>query len=148
MNSSTNTFDPKHVIADGRDMYNFSAGPCVLPKVVLDKCVEEMYNYRGSGQSVMELSHRQDEFRYISVNCKNEIRKFLKVPDNYRIMLQQGGATMQYTAICKNLIGLKPKRSCNLMVTGMWSNQNYAEMKKFANVNLVCNNWTDNDCTR
>ena len=89
MNSSTNTFDPKHVIADGRDMYNFSAGPCVLPKVVLDKCVEEMYNYRGSGQSVMELSHRQDEFRYISVNCKNEIRKFLKVPDNYRIMLQQ-----------------------------------------------------------
>lgn len=96
----------------------------------------------------MELSHRQDEFRYISTMTKNEIRKFLKVPDNYRILLQQGGATMQYTAICKNLIGLKPKRIANLMVTGMWSNQNYHEMNKFCNVNLVANNWTDNDCTR
>jgi phosphoserine aminotransferase len=96
----------------------------------------------------MELSHRQDEFRYISTMTKNEIRKFLKVPENYRIMIQQGGATMQYTAVVKNLIGLKPKRIANLMVTGMWSNQNYHEMSKFCNVNLVANNWTDNDCTR
>ncbi len=93
-NQHMQSFEIKHVIADGRDCYNFSAGPCVLPKAVLDKCVEEMYNYRGSGQSVMELSHRQDEFRYISVMTKNEIRKFLKVPDNYRVLLQQGGATM------------------------------------------------------
>lgn len=96
----------------------------------------------------MELSHRQDEFRYISVMTKNEIRKFLKIPDNYRILLQQGGATMQYTSIVKNLIGLKPKRIANLMVTGMWSNQNYNEMKKHANVNLVADFWTENDCTR
>ena len=107
-NQNMQSFEIKHVIADGRDCYNFSAGPCVLPKAVLDKCVEEMYNYRGSGQSVMELSHRQDEFRYISEMTKSEIRKFLKVPDNYRVLLQQGGATMQYTAIVKNLIGLKP----------------------------------------
>lgn len=55
---------------------------------------------------------------------------------------------MQYTAIVKNLIGLKPQRIANLMVTGMWSNQNFDEMSKFCNVNLVLNNWTDNDCTR
>jgi len=79
---------------------------------------------------------------------KNEIRKFLKVPENYRILLQQGGATMQYTAIVKNLIGLKPKKIANLMVTGMWSNQNYDEMQKHCTVNLVANTWTDNDCTK
>ena len=81
-----------------------------------------MYNYRGSGQSVMELSHRQDEFRYISNMTKNECRKFLNVPDNFRVLLQHGGATMQYTAIVKNLINRKPGRKANLMVTGMWSN--------------------------
>jgi phosphoserine aminotransferase len=81
------TFNTDHVVSDNRCAYNFSAGPCVLPRAVLEKSAEEMYNYRGSGQSVMELSHRQDEFRYISNMTKNEIRKFLKVPDNFRILL-------------------------------------------------------------
>lgn len=141
-------FNTSKPIADGRDAYNFSAGPCVLPKAVLDKSAEEMLNYRGSGQSVQELSHRQDEFRYISQNTKAEIKKFLQVPDNFRVLLQQGGATMQYTAIVKNLIGLKPDRIANLMVTGLWSMQQYDEIKKFCKVNVVANNVTDNDCTR
>ena len=122
------TYDIKHTFADNRECYNFSAGPCVLPKAVLDKVAGELYNFRGTGQSVMELSHRQDEFVWISNQTKNELRKFLKVPDNYRILLQQGGATMQYTAIVKNLIGLKPKKIANLCVTGVWSKQNYEEM--------------------
>ena len=142
------TFNVNHVIADGRDCYNFSAGPCVLPKAVLDKAAEEIHNYRGSGQSVLELAHRQDEFRYISTQTKDEIRKFLKVPNTHRILLQQGGATMQYTAIVKNLIGMKPKRVANLMVSGLWSEQNRDEMRKFCTVNEVANNVTDNDCTR
>jgi|TARA_B110000305_G_C19387162_1_gene612850 phosphoserine aminotransferase len=146
-NEYMQTFNTNHVVSDGRCSYNFSAGPCVLPRAVLEKSAEEMYNYRGSGQSVMELSHRQDEFRYISNMTKNEIRKFLKVPDNFRILLQQGGATMQYTAIVKNLIGLKPKRSANLVVSGLWSQQNYDEMSKFCEVNVVANNITANDCT-
>jgi hypothetical protein len=66
---------------------DFSAGPCVLPKAVLDKAAEEIHNYRGSGQSVLELAHRQDEFRYISTQTKDEIRKFLKVPNTHRILL-------------------------------------------------------------
>ena len=74
-------------IEDDREVYNFSAGPCVLPKAVLKKAAEEMFNYRGCGQSVLELSHRQDEFRYISQMTKKEIRKFLEVPDNFKIML-------------------------------------------------------------
>ena len=80
-----------------------------------------MFSYKGCGQSVMELTHRQDEFRYISNMTKQEIRKFLRVPDNFRILLQQGGATMQYTAIAKNLIGLKDKRVANLLLTGLWT---------------------------
>lgn len=79
---------------------------------------------------------------------KNGARKFLKVPDNFRILLQQGGATMQYTAIVKNLAGRKPGRIANLLLTGMWSNQNYNEMCKHCNVNVVANNISDNDCTR
>ena len=80
-----------------------------------------MFNYRGSGQSVLELNHRQDEFRYISQMTKKEIRKLLKVPDNFKVLLKQGGATMQYTAIVKNLIGRKPNRIANVMITGFWS---------------------------
>ena len=137
-----------HVIADGRDAYNFSAGPCVLPLAVLDKAQKEMFNYKGSAQSVLELSHRQDEFRYISNTTKSEIRKFLQVPDNFRVLLQQGGATMQYTAVVKNLIGLKPARRANLLLTGMWSNQNYHEISKHCDVSVVANLITENDCTR
>jgi len=107
-----------------------------------------MLNYKGSGQSVMELSHRQDEFREISKMTKDECRKFLKIPNTHRILLQQGGATMQYTAIVKNLIGMKPKRVANLVVSGLWSEQNRDEMKKFCNVNVVADNVADNDCTR
>jgi len=64
--TTMHSFEMKYEIADGRDAYNFSAGPCQLPKAVLDLASKEMLNYRGSGQSVFELSHRQDEFRHIS----------------------------------------------------------------------------------
>ena len=86
--------DQLYKFADDRYLYNFCAGPCVLPKAVLDVAHKEWYNYRGKGQTVLELSHKQDEFRFISEMTKKEIRRFLQVPDNYRIMLQQGGATM------------------------------------------------------
>ena len=79
---------------------------------------------------------------------KREIKKFLRVPDNVTIMLQQGGATMQYTAIVKNLIGLKPFNKGMTMRTGMWSNQNLDELTKHCNPVVVCDNVTDNDCTK
>jgi phosphoserine aminotransferase len=118
-------------VADGKLAYNFSAGPCILPRAVLDKCAEDMLNYRGSKQSVMELSHRKEDFIFISDQTKLEIRRFLNVPDNYRIMLNQGGATMQYTAVAKNLIGLKPKRKAMYFTTGLWSNFCITEARKF-----------------
>jgi phosphoserine aminotransferase len=79
---------------------------------------------------------------------KKEIRKFLQVPDNFRVLLQQGGATLQYTSIVKNLIGLKPARKAMLMKTGLWSSQNYDEIVKHAKVVVVADNISDNDCTR
>lgn len=82
------SFGAGHVFADNRDSYNFSPGPCVLPHAVLKKSAEEgLLNYKGTGQSVMELSHRQDEFRYISNTCKDEVKKFLNVPEGFRVLL-------------------------------------------------------------
>ena len=77
----------KGVIADNRGAYNFSPGPCQLPRTVLEQSQDGLFDFMGTGQSVMELSHRQDEFRYVQTTCKNEIRKFLKVPDNFRVLL-------------------------------------------------------------
>lgn len=114
-------FDTKHKFADDRMVYNFSPGPCILPKAVLDVCNQEMYNFRGSGQSVMELTHRQDEFRYISIMTKREVRKFLRVPDHFRILINQGGATNQYTAVTKNLMNLKPHKKAMIINSGLWT---------------------------
>lgn len=115
-------FDMTPTLADKRAAYNFCAGPCVLPHAVLDIAQKEMFDYRGTGQSVMELSHRQDEFRYINIMTKREIKKFLRVPDNFVVMMQQGGATQQYTSVVKNLINLKPHKKAMIMRQGMWSN--------------------------
>ena len=90
---SAHTKTNSEEFAMGKLVYNFSPGPCVLPRAVLDKCQEGMIDYKGSGQSVMELSHRKPEFVRISDMTKTEIRRFLGVPDNYTIMLNQGGAT-------------------------------------------------------
>jgi phosphoserine aminotransferase len=86
-------FDVTDRGAEGKLVYNFSPGPCILPHAVLAKCGEEMTDYRGTGQSVMELSHRKPEFTHITDMTKLEIRRFLEVPETHTIMLNQGGAT-------------------------------------------------------
>ena len=123
-------FKANENLADGKLAYNFSPGPCILPRAVLDKCAADMINYKGSNQSVMEISHRKPEFFFISDKCKDEIRKFLDVPDDYTIMLNQGGATQQYTAVIKNLIGLKPGKKAMYLTTGLWSGFCITEAKK------------------
>ena len=91
---SFETFNKTTPLADGKLSYNFSAGPCILPQAVLQRASEGMFNYKGSNQSVMELSHRKPEFIEISDVCKDEIRKLLNVPETHTIMLNQGGATL------------------------------------------------------
>ena len=124
-------FDIKEDGNHGKPVWNFSPGPCILPRAVLDKCAEEMIDYRGCGRSVMELAHRSPEFESIDLMTKAEIKQFLEVPDTHVVMLQQGGATMQYTGIVKNLIGLRPARKAMFMTTGTWSQQCITEARKF-----------------
>ena len=90
-----------------------------------------MVDYRGSGQSVKELSHRKPEFINISDMTKEEIRRILEVPDDFTVMRNQGGASKQYTSVVKNLIGLKPARKAMYLTTGLWSTQCLTEAKKF-----------------
>ena len=78
----------------------------------------------------MELSHRKPEFLHIDAQCKKDIRTLLNVPDDYTVMLNQGGATNQYTAVVKNLIGLKPAKKAMYLTTGLWSNFCITEAKK------------------
>ena len=87
-------FNGEKPLADGKLSYNFSAGPCILPQAVLAKAAEGLINYKGSLQSVMELSHRKPEFVEISDMCKQEIKTLLNVPDDFTVMLNQGGATL------------------------------------------------------
>lgn len=86
-------------------VYNFSAGPCVLPKEVLRRAQAEMLDWHGSGLSVMEMSHRGKHFTEIAEAARDDLRKLLKVPDEFQIFFFQGGATMQFSAICYNLMG-------------------------------------------
>ena len=116
---------------EGTIIYNFSPGPCVLPRAVLDEAAANMVDYKGTGQSVLELSHFKPYWRHIDTMGKAELRKFLKVPDEFVIMFAQGGATMQYTSFCKNLIGLRPARKAMYVTTGLWSSQCWTEAQKF-----------------
>jgi phosphoserine aminotransferase len=132
MQKNYENFDTGKKIACNKLSYNFSPGPCILPAAVLERAAAGVVNYRGSNQSVMELSHRKSEFIEISDSCKMEIRKLLKVPDDFAIMLNQGGATMQYTAVIKNLIGLKPQKKAMYLTTGLWSQQCITEARRHA----------------
>jgi phosphoserine aminotransferase len=118
-----------------------------MPTDVLERAKEEMDNYKGTGQNIMEMSHRQEECSWISAMTKKEIKNFLRVPDNFVVMLQQGGATNQYTAIAKNLVGLKPYGKGMALSTGLWSSQALSELKKHCKMTVVADNIADNDCT-
>lgn len=115
---------------EGKLTYNFSPGPCILPRAVLDKAADAVVDYKGSGQSIMELSHRSKWFLDVSEGGKDELRKFLNVPDTHTIMFNQGGATSCYTGIVKNLLGLKPQKKAMYLTTGLWSEQCLAEARK------------------
>ena len=84
-------------------IFNFSAGPSMLPVPVLERCRDEMLNYRGSGMSVMEMSHRSKVFDEIAVNAQRLLREVMGIPDHYKVLFMQGGASLQFAAIPLNL---------------------------------------------
>jgi phosphoserine aminotransferase len=125
-------------------IYNFSAGPAVLPREVLQQAREEMLDWHGSGMSVMEMSHRGKEFISIAEAAEKDLRELLAIPANYKVLFLQGGAHMQFSMIPLNL--LRGKLSADYVNTGEWSKKAIVEAKKFCNVNVAANN-SDKNCT-
>ena len=100
-------------------VYNFSAGPATLPEQVLQQAQAEMLDWQGSGMSVMEMSHRGKEFMSIATEAEADLRELLAVPDNYKVLFLQGGASSQFAMIPMNLIGRTGK--ADYFRTGSWS---------------------------
>ena len=115
-------------------IYNFSAGPSMLPLPVLEEVHEELFNYRGSGQSVMEMSHRSKVFQTIVDEAEADLRTLLGIPDNYKVLFIQGGATLQFSMIPMNLM---KNGVADYIVTGSWSDKAYKEALKFGEINLL-----------
>ena len=105
-------------------VYNFSAGPAVLPEEVLREAAEEMMDYRGCGMSVMEMSHRSKMFQQIIDDAEQDLRDLMNIPDNYKVLFLQGGASQQFAAVPMNL--MKNKKAAYI-VTGQWAKKAYQE---------------------
>ena len=114
--------------------YNFSAGPATMPVPVLEEIRDEMMNYRGSGMSVMEMSHRSKVFQEIYDHAEADLRKLMNIPDNYKVLFIQGGATLQFSMIPLNLM---KNGKADYIVTGAWSKKAFSEAKKFGDVKCV-----------
>lgn len=115
-------------------IYNFSAGPSMLPIEVLEECNRDMYNYHGSGMCVMEMSHRSKAFIEIAQDAEKLLREVMQIPDNYKVLFMQGGATLQFAALPLNL---KRNGMADYIKTGNFSSLSAKEAAKFIKVNIA-----------
>lgn len=115
-------------------IYNFSAGPAVLPEEVLQEAAAEMLDYRGTGMSVMEMSHRSKAFEEIIGSAESDIRDLMDIPDNYKVLFLQGGASQQFAMIPMNLM---KHGVADYIVTGQWAKKAYQEAQKYGKVNKI-----------
>jgi len=125
-------------------VYNFSAGPAVLPKEVLEQAQAEMLDWNGTGMSVMEMSHRGKAYMSIAAKAEADLRQLMAIPDNYKVLFLQGGASSQFAMVPINLLG--DKKSADYMNTGQWSKKAISEAKRFGNVNVIADT-TDSNFT-
>jgi len=125
--------------------FNFSAGPAMLPSAVIERAQQEMLDWNGSGMSVMEMSHRGKEYMSIAAKAEQDLRDVLAIPDNYKVLFLQGGASAQFTMIPLNLLG--DKQSADYINTGVWSKKAIAEAKRFGTVNVIADTSADNFTT-
>ena len=116
-------------------VYNFSAGPSMLPLDVLTRAAENMTNYGGSGQSVMEMSHRSKEFETIINDAEKNLRDIMSVPENYKILFLQGGATLQFSMIPLNLF--RKSKKADYIITGVWAKKAAEEAAKFGDIKIT-----------
>lgn len=115
-------------------VYNFSAGPAVLPEEVLREAAEEMLDYNGTGMSVMEMSHRSKAFQEIIDTAEADLRDLMGIPEDYAVLFLQGGASQQFAMIPMNLM---KNKSADYIVTGQWAKKASEEAKKYGKVNIV-----------
>ena len=119
-------------------VYNFSAGPAVLPNEVLRQAAAEMTDWHGSGMSVMEMSHRGEEFMAIHAAALRDFRELLAVPENYKILFLQGGGLGENAIVPMNLLGRKPQPAVvDFVQTGSWSTKSLKEARKYCTVNIA-----------
>ena len=116
-------------------VYNFSAGPAMLPEAVLNKAREEMLDWQGTGMSVMEMSHRGKEFMSIAAQAESDLRELMGISDDYAVLFMQGGASTQFASVPMNL--LQGKKSADYINTGAWSKKAIAEAKQYCEVNVA-----------
>ena len=115
-------------------VYNFSAGPAVLPEEVLKEAAEEMLDYKGSGMSVMEMSHRSKVYDEIIKDAEKDLRELMNIPENYEVLFLQGGASQQFAMIPMNL---KKNGVADYIVTGQWAKKAFAEAGKYLKANKI-----------
>ena len=115
-------------------VYNFSAGPTVLPEEVLKEAAAEMLDYKGCGMSVMEMSHRSQVFDDIIKEAEQDLRDLMHIPDNYKVLFLQGGASQQFAMIPMNLM---KNKVADYIVTGQWAKKAYQEAQKYGKVNKI-----------
>ena len=115
-------------------VYNFSAGPACLPLEVLKEAASEMCDYKGSGMSVMEMSHRSSLFQEIMDEAEADLRKLVGIPDNYKVLFLQGGASQQFAAVPMNLM---KNGVADYIVTGQWAKKAAKEAEKYGKVNIL-----------
>jgi phosphoserine aminotransferase len=116
-------------------VFNFSAGPAMLPESVLEQAREEMLDWQGSGMSVMEMSHRGKEFMSIAEQAEADVRQLLAIPDSYKVMFLQGGASSQFSMVPMNLT--RDNRKVDYINTGSWSKKAISEAKRYADVQIA-----------
>ena len=124
-------------------IYNFSAGPAMMPEPVLEEIRDEMMNYRGSGMCVMEMSHRSPVYQQIIDEAEQDLRDLMHIPDNYKVLFIQGGATLQFAMIPMNL--MKNGVAC-YVETGAWSKKAIAEARKYGSVHVAASSKDRNFC--
>ncbi len=115
-------------------VYNFSAGPAVLPEEVLKEAQEEMLDYRGCGMSVMEMSHRSAVFEDIIHEAEADLRELMGIPDNYKVLFMQGGASLQFSMIPMNLM---KNGVADYIITGQWARKAWQEAQKYGQANVI-----------
>ncbi|MGV6825571.1 MAG: 3-phosphoserine/phosphohydroxythreonine transaminase [bacterium] len=122
-------------------VFNFSAGPATLPLAVLEQAQQELVDWQGSGMSVMEMSHRGKEFMSIAAQAEADLRELMAIPDNYKVLFLQGGASSQFAMVPLNLMGANGK--ADYFNTGSWSKKAIAEAKRYGDVHVAADTSAD-----